>query len=176
MELRPKGSESIVAYPPKKARRLLSKGRWVRRIGVAVAFSSLAAFGLGCDGGVAIAGGMEPPDYFFCDENEPEPVEDFQYPGTFARYLCPGQSTWVELNIEEQVEMRLGLEIGIDGNDSDINAVLVDPDGVTVGMLDRDVRTLDNTFSPGVWRVTVTQRSHHSEGDFSLHIDEVPAG
>jgi len=170
MELRPVTQETVAEYPTRKAQLARIMGRWVRKVGVAVALASSAAFWIGCP----VDGAMIEPDYYYtCDDNNPEPAEDFAYPGTFSRYLCPGQSTFAELTVEDQITLQLELVDQSYSSYSDLQAIVTDAQGAVAGALDSSQPSLELDLAPGIWRITVTQRSETTEGNFSLNIDEV---
>lgn len=171
MELKPIEEGTKVSYPVKKAGLISGMGRWIRRVGVAVAITSSAALWTGCmtTGGVV---GPE-PDYFFCDEHQPEPAPDFQYPGTFSRTLCPNQSTWMEMNVENQSTIRLELENASPYSDVSFQASLTDSQGNLLGSLDVAEPVLEVGLTPGLWRVTVTELGSSEQGNFNLHVDVV---
>lgn len=172
MQLQPVRKSREVGYPESKAKAVKVMGRWIRRVGVAVAVSAASAFWIGCYG----TGGEAPyPDYYYetCDDNHPAPAPDFQFPGTFIRYLCPGQSTHAEVTIEDQQTVRFRLYDNSPYSSSDLGAVLVDPGGGVVATLDTSEPLVDLALTPGTWRVTVTQRSSTSEGEFELQIGDI---
>lgn len=169
MKLQPVTEQRKIIYPESKAKTVNIMGRWIRRVGVAVAITSSAAFWAGCP---TIGGDIAYPEYHYaCEDNDPAPAPDFLFPGTFSRVLCSGQSTWAELTIEDQRSLHFELDDNSYDSYSDIQAVIVDPEGVAAGTLDDANPELDLDLTPGVWRVTVTQLSSSTDGEFSLHID-----
>lgn len=171
MQLQPVTESREASYPVSKAKAVKVMGRWIRRVGVAVATSTIMAFWVGC----ATGGEAVDIDYYYenCDDNDPAPEPDFQIPGTFSRYLCPGQSTFAEVTVENQRTIRLNLYDDSYDSGSDVIAVLADPQGAAAASLDEANNVVELALTPGTWRITVTQRSSSAEGEFDLDIDDL---
>ena len=156
MELSPVKTESTEpCYPERRASLRRVNGRWIRRVGVAVAASAaMWLFGGGC---ISPGGDVVDPEFFFCESGSSSQIETMTAPGTAEGQLCGIGEARTSFDVTEERSFQLDLEREF-GSADDLAADIVDSEGNAVATATLEYSEVV-TLSPGTYEVVVTSAS-----------------
>ncbi len=168
MKLQPISNTTEAPYPARKANTFRVMGRWVRRIGAAVAAASCLWI-VGCQP-VTEGGVPTPPSFFVCSDEDYEGAQTLDYPGDFPGGLCHEGGALGSMEIHEPVSLAFVLDNGARGGYLDATASIYDPGGVLVAEVDANEPEVVVTFEPGLYEVSVSEGESTEINGFTLHI------
>jgi len=170
MKLHPMEKAPEATYPNREASTFRVLGRWVRRIGVAVAASS-CFWVVGCLP-IGVSGEPVDPSYFICEDETDDMVWNLGYPGSYWGSLCDGRGATGTLEIDEQVTLAISLDTGGLDMHLEATASIYDPDGVLLSEVHAGGPEVVLILEPGLHSVVVTEGATSELHSFELHIHE----
>jgi hypothetical protein len=169
MNLAPVATATAPAYPERRAASSPAAGRWLRRLGVALA-GSAAFWVAGCwpisDGGV-----VGPPSYFFeCSETSPESTRGLAVPGSYEGVFCAGQNAWAEVDLEVQQTVTIGLTAG---DECSAVVYVIDPDGTAIEIVEPADGDVPVALEAGRHLLAVNHAGGCEDQTFTVNVGEV---
>lgn len=168
LSLQPCTKTETAKYPARKSSLFSVNGRWLRRVGVAVAAS--AAFWLsGCDI-LTISGDAPMPSYFVCADSSPDAPPQLNIPGSYWGDTCRNSRAWARIDVEDQETVSIGIT---GGGDCGVMADIIDPEGHAIAAIGADGGDVELDLSPGRWLVSIDHDESCDYASFDLHIDSL---
>jgi len=171
MKLQPVQNVTETSYPDRKATTFNVLGRWVRRIGSAVAASAciwiVGATTIGC-AGMETAG----PEFFVCSDDVDISTETMDYPGSYWGSTCSAGGAEGSLEIDERVTLTFNLESGNPDFSLDAVAFIYNASGELMSEVEASGPEVVLTLEPELYDIVVIDENPNGTYSFALHIDQ----